>query len=300
MMKKKLITVIIPTYNRADYIEETIQSVLNQTYQNFEIIVSDDGSTDNTKEIVESFNDRRIKYIFHENSGLPAVTRNRGIKQSSGEYIALLDSDDLWLPDKLKKQIGEFEKNGNIGLVCTKSFHFNKEKKWIQYKHLSEKDFTFKSLFLRNNIICSSVVIKKSVLDDVGLFNENPKIQSGEDYELWLRIAKKYEIKYVNIPLAKYRNHEEVIRKKDVERINMLINIYTSLMENKVIDDNLYRLIIRGLNSQKILSRLTTGDKTVDILTIVKTKTDFWNKYALMIVYLIFRYNPLFAVMHKL
>lgn len=105
IVKENLVSVIIPTYNRSDLIKETINSVLNQTHKNFELIMVDDGSTVNTKTVIESFKDNRIKYILQKHHGLLAVARNNGLKVAIGEYIAFLDSDDIWLTNKLEKQI---------------------------------------------------------------------------------------------------------------------------------------------------------------------------------------------------
>ena len=107
-MQEKLVSVIIPTYNRSSFLKEAIQSVLNQSYNNFEIIVIDDGSEDETEKVIQSFNDSRIKYLKREHTGSPAFIRNQGMKIAKGEYIAFLDSDDLWFPHKLKMQINSF------------------------------------------------------------------------------------------------------------------------------------------------------------------------------------------------
>ena len=109
-----LISVIIPTYNRNESLKRCIQSVIFQTYQNFEILVMDDGSTDGTKEIVTDFNDPRIIYEWDDNWGGPAKPRNRGIKKSSGEFIAFLDSDDWWLPKKLEESVVVLEKGSDL------------------------------------------------------------------------------------------------------------------------------------------------------------------------------------------
>ena len=165
------VSIIIPTYNRVDLLPRAINSVLNQTFQDFELIVVDDGSTDNTKQVVEEFQkkDKRIKYIWQENSGAPAKPRNTGIKNSQGEYIALLDHDDEWLPEKLEKQLEIFEKNRqtNLGFVGCNAL-IVKEDKIQEYKTPKYKNILLE--ILERNFIwsCSSVMIKKSVLDKVG------------------------------------------------------------------------------------------------------------------------------------
>ena len=108
-MEDPLVSVIIPTYNRAGVIKETINSIINQTYSNFEIIIVDDGSTDNTGDIIKTFQDDRIKYYWKKNTGLPSKARNVGLKHVNGEFIAFLDSDDIWLPKKIETQLFDAE-----------------------------------------------------------------------------------------------------------------------------------------------------------------------------------------------
>jgi len=193
MKNQPLVSVIIPTYNKSQYLREAIKSVLNQTYKNIEVIVVDDGSTDNTKEIVESFNDSRIIYIFQENKG-PAIARNTGIKKAQGRYIAFLDSDDLWLKEKLEKQIDFMEKNSEIGLLGTGCYEMTDKGKIIGKKIFPTKNKILqKDLIKYNPFIQSSIITKREVFDKVGLWYDE-KFRESEDYELWLRIAGNYKI----------------------------------------------------------------------------------------------------------
>lgn len=208
-MKNSFISVIVPTYNRADLISETIESILNQTYKNFELIIVDDGSTDNTEEVIRKFKDSRIKYIKTDNWGGPARPRNIGIKKAKGEYIAFCDDDDIWLPEKLEKQIRVFQISNETAMLYTRF-------KTIEGDVISNRIFPengkyksgniFKSLYLRSFIACSSVVVKRSVLDQVGLFDTDPNLIAIEDTDLWLRIALKYIVKCTDdLPLLIYR-----------------------------------------------------------------------------------------------
>jgi len=208
-MKNSFISVIVPTYNRADLISETIESILNQTYKNFELIIVDDGSTDNTEEVIRKFKDSRIKYIKTDNWGGPARPRNTGIKKAKGEYIAFCDDDDIWLPKKLEKQIRVFQISNETAMLYTRF-------KTIEGDVISNRIFPengkyksgniFKSLYLRNFIACSSVMVKRSVLDQVGFFNTDPNLIAVEDADLWLRIALKHIIKCTDdLPLLLYR-----------------------------------------------------------------------------------------------
>ncbi len=207
--KNPIVSVIIPTYNRAHLIGRAIQSVLNQTYQDFELIVVDDGSTDNTEEIVKDFQnkDERIKYIYQNNQGASGA-RNTGIKNAKGKYIAFLDSDDEWLPEKLEKQIQLFKnsKKKNLGFVgCNVLVVDEQTNKRYEYKTPKYKN-VFQRL-LENNFIrsSSSVMVKKSVIDNVGLFDES--LKNANDWEMWIRIAQKYDFDFVDEPLFKYYWH---------------------------------------------------------------------------------------------
>jgi len=212
-------SVIIPSYNCQEFIGRAMRSVLNQTFQDFELIIVDDGSTDDTKEIIKEFikKDKRIRYIYQENSGGPAKPMNTGILASRGEFVAFLDSDDEWLPEKLEKQLKLFKNsfNENLGLVsCNCDILYtekNSQKILGEYKtpNFPSRNKAFKKL-LRDCFIFSesSIVTKKKVLDKVGLFDENASVKGFQDWELWLRIIKNYDFSSLSKPLLKYYFHE--------------------------------------------------------------------------------------------
>jgi len=218
-MKTPKVSVIIPTYNCQEFIGRSMGSVLGQTFQDFELIIVDDGSTDNTKEIVKDFlkKDKRIRYIYQENSGGPAKPMNTGILTSRGEFIAFLDSDDEWLPAKLEKQLELFKNsfNKNLGLVSCNynilSIEKNSQKILGEYKtpNFPSRNETFQKL-LRDCFILSesSVLTKKKILDKVGLFDESAGVKGFQDWELWLRIIKNYDFSSLPKPLLKYYFHE--------------------------------------------------------------------------------------------
>lgn len=214
-MEKNLVSVITPTYNRGEILKETIQSVLNQTYHNFEYIIVDDGSTDNTKEIVQSFQDKRIKYISQQHVGTPASGRNTGIKNAKGEFIAFLDSDDIWFPQKLEIQLKEFQKNADFLILATNGIVIPKRP---YRKYLSIKKnlvVSFRDLIVNKiiPIINSSVLIKRTAIEAVGLIDEEHFIRASEDYDYWLRILKYRDnsILVLKQILVKYRAHSSNI-----------------------------------------------------------------------------------------
>ncbi len=204
------VSIIIPTYNRAHLVPETINAILNQTVQDFEIIIVDNCSKDDTEDVIKHFNqhDPRIRYFKHPNNGIVAVNRNYGIRQAHGEYIAFCDDDDLWYSTKLEKQLLEFAKDPNIGLVCTNAMEFSQSGNiGILYPHVKEDFFTFRYLMHSNKVISSSVMVRKDVLEHAGVFDENRDLFAIEDYDLWLRIVNHYKIRFLQAPLIKYRVH---------------------------------------------------------------------------------------------
>ena len=212
------ISVIIPSYNCSTYVREAIESVLKQTYKNFEIIVVDDGSTDNTRCILDDLiHEEKIRYLLQKNAG-PACARNAGLRASKGEYIAFLDADDRWMPEKLRRSIECFEKNSQLGLVhCAvramdekgDNLFFIKKKK-MNRKVLAGHVF-YHLLFRRAHLCTSSVVIRKSCLEKTGNFDEKLSFLGAEDRDLWLRIAEIYPFEYIEEPLTYYRHRDNSI-----------------------------------------------------------------------------------------
>ncbi len=198
------VSVIIPTFNRANYICETIDSVLSQTYKDYEIIVVDDGSTDNTKEVISKYNEK-IRYFYQENKGVSAA-RNYAISNAKGEYVAFLDDDDIWLQNKLEKQIDVLDKNPDLGFVCSDTYVIDGSGKIINlWKRGIHNHETFESLYEADFTFTLTVVARRRCLEEVGFFDETLSI--SQDYDLWLRLAKKYAFKHIGSPLAKYRLH---------------------------------------------------------------------------------------------
>jgi glycosyltransferase involved in cell wall biosynthesis len=244
------VSVIVLTYNRAHLVTGTIDSILNQTFRDLELIIVDNCSADDTEKVITGYADGRIRYYRHDNGGVIAVNRNYGIDRARGEYIAFCDDDDLWLPDKLEKQLPEFSKDDRLGLVCTNAEIFNEDGDLGAFHSagLSDADFTLKSLIFANLIICSSVLVKKSTINDVGVMDTSPAIFTAEDFELWLRIARKYRIKYIDLPLVKYRVHSSNIKKTAAAAMKRNRALYRSLLNKGVIGSRLYRwLYLRAL-----------------------------------------------------
>ncbi|MBW4574226.1 MAG: glycosyltransferase [Aphanothece sp. CMT-3BRIN-NPC111] len=200
------VSVIITTYQRASLVTQAIKSVLAQSYKDYEIIVVNDGSTDNTAEVLNKFQDK-IKIIHQNNKGL-SFARNIAIQNSQGQYIAFLDDDDVWLPTKLEKQIALLEANNKIGLIYSDMSYFDEKeifpettakKRPLPLARISWMLFPYPNLTPRP----SSVVVRRETLDEIGLFDES--LTACEDYDLWLRISEKWLVYYLDEPLTMYR-----------------------------------------------------------------------------------------------
>ena len=227
-----LVSVVIPTYNYARYLPEAINSVLRQSVDCYEIIVVDDGSTDDTKEVARLFG-QSIRYIYQENQGL-ASAYNRGIKAARGDFIAFLDSDDLWLPHKLERQLRLFESDPDLGMVICNGFYFDQTGTTGTFFPPEKNDpipeDLHTQLFLRNIIPGNTPLIRSRCFDRIGLHDES--LTASEDLDMWIRFTRHYRVGYVPEPLVKYRRHPEA----------MSLNTERMCENNiKVINQNLVR-----------------------------------------------------------
>lgn len=227
--KNPFVSIIIPTYNRGWVIKEAIDSVLEQTYKNVELLVVDDESTDNTTEILNAYG-KDIQVLTQKNKGVSAA-RNRGISEAKGELIAFLDSDDLWLPKKLAVQVDFFQSNPEA-LIC------QTEEIWIRNgkrvnpkkKHKKYSGMIFNQCLPLCIVSPSAVMMRRSLLKKVGLFDEH--LPACEDYDLWLRVSWQYPIYLIDTPLiVKQGGHDDQLSKTpllDTYRIQSLEKIIES------------------------------------------------------------------------
>ncbi|MER3435140.1 MAG: family 2 glycosyl transferase [Leptolyngbya sp. ERB_1_1] len=219
MTSNSLVSVIIPAYNAEAFIRLTLDSVLAQTYQNFEIIVVDDGSRDRTAEIVESYiqRDSRIQLLRQKNSGV-AAARNLAIQASKGVYLSPIDADDIWYPEKLEKQVRCIETaDESVGLVYAWSVYLNEAGEIIG-RHIAAEDTTFAEGNVLNSLLyynfldnASSALFRRCCIDRVGGYNCDLKAQNAqgcEDWDLYLRIAEHYSFKVVPEYLIGYRQYD--------------------------------------------------------------------------------------------
>lgn len=234
------VSVIIGAYNCEKFIEETVQSVIDQTFKDWELIVVDDCSTDSTGEKIRAISDRRIRIIrLDANSGRPAVPRNVGIKNSRGEYIAFLDHDDIWLPVKLERQVRFMEQNSDVFLLYSRCF-IQKDGNIIDIAPARPKAGSiFCELFLADNLLpCSTAMMRNRKDCDLYLFNEDRALMAIEDYDLWLSIAYRNKVAFIEDPLAIYRIHSRNTSSEVMpffKRMKIVIKKYGHLVPKTVL-----------------------------------------------------------------
>lgn len=217
------VSAIIPCYNSAKYLPEAIESVLNQTYDNIEIIVVNDGSTDDTDEVLKPYLDR-IKYIKQVNAG-PAAARNKGIADSEGEYIAFLDADDIWTADKTRKQMEIIGSSSDVAMVYSKFENFcgDTGEKLSVVPDTTPSGFLFDLILQKNIIALPSVLARKSRLLEAGCFDQS--LITAEDTNLWLKIAYKYPITAIPEVLFFRRMHKDNISSRVDIEVGTLYNL---------------------------------------------------------------------------
>lgn len=217
-----LISIITPAYNAEKYLAETIESVLQQTYSNWELLIVDDGSTDKTAHIIQEFlkQDNRIQYHYQPN-GRQGKARNLAIKHAKGKYLAFIDADDLWTETKLEKQVAVFTQFPQVDLVYTNGVSFEDSIDNVASEHkgmkgLINKSFMFQSMLSGKSLPNLSVMVKKECVDAINGFAEDKRLQNAEDYQLWLRLADNDCQMYgLAENLFYYRLHENQVTSQD-------------------------------------------------------------------------------------
>lgn len=202
-----LVSVIVPTYNHADFICEAVRSALNQTYDNIEVIVIDNFSQDNTLELLSGVIDPRLRVFQFDNRGVIAAGRNYGIQQSVGDVLAFLDADDIWLSDKLETQLPYLSQD--VSCVGTDFIPFGDTDscpKLVSFvRSENYRDLRYRDLILENSLATSTVILRRSDFERAGRFDEAPEFRLIEDWELWLRMTSTRKARILRRPLTKYR-----------------------------------------------------------------------------------------------
>ncbi len=243
------VSVIIPTYNRANYLKKSLQSAISQTVRDIEIIVINNYSTDNTLEVINSFNDQRIKIINFKNGGVIAKSRNQGMVQSTGRYIAFLDDDDLWCPDKLELQIEYLESHPEFGAVYSNAIIIDEKDNrygFLINRGQAKEGHVFQYLLGGNFITILTVLMRRELLESIGLFNEEPALIAVEDYEYWMRAAFKFGFGYIGKPLALYRIHGTSVSKRNSVAL-LRQKVLRMMLDNNSVAEKYRDKIVRNI-----------------------------------------------------
>jgi len=262
------VSVVIPAYNHGHFLSESIQSVLDQTFEDWELIVVDDGSTDNTSDVVDSFNDHRVRYVYQHNRGVAAAL-NTGIQAAKAPYIALLGADDAWLPEKLALQAAQLDGlPPTVGMVYSDLFMFDEQEGAIIGRFLRGRSpprgNVFSRLLRRTGAFMhpTTVMFRREVFGRVGLFDEN--LQAHEDWELWVRIANVYAVDALDLPLARWRSHENNIQKDDERMYRYGIAARLKVLNSYPLDrddrQGLHQMLA-SLHYSRALSQLHKGNR---------------------------------------
>jgi glycosyltransferase involved in cell wall biosynthesis len=223
------VSVIITCYNYGNYLKESIESVLNQTLSNYELVIINDGSTDNSDDIINFYRSqyKQIKYVKQSNKG-QSIAKNNGIKMSSGKYVAFLDADDIWKKDIIEKRLPLFN-DKNVGVVFTKADYIDTDSKKIKLKLTGKylvpsKGSVTEKLIFDNFVPFSSAMVRKECFLKLGMFDE--KLEMAIDWDLWLRISTKYKFDFVNEHLLLYRvGHEGQLSRNSEKRMKCIDKI---------------------------------------------------------------------------
>jgi len=198
------VSVVIPAYNAEAFIAEAIESVLEQTFRDFELIVVNDGSTDSTGEIIERYSER-VRCIHQQNRG-PSEARNRGIRETDSEFVAFLDADDTWRADKLQKQVATAQGEPELGLVYSDAVLIDQEGTPIgAFRRRPPRADALEYMLLYNPVVMSTAFVRRECFQRVGMFHPEPT--GCEDWHMWIRIASAYKLAHIPEPLCNYRSH---------------------------------------------------------------------------------------------
>lgn len=213
-------------YNSERYLRETLESVINQTYQDWELVIINDGSTDSTEAIVKEYTDQGfpIVYYYQENHGL-GYSRNEALKRSSGKYIAFIDHDDVWMPEKLERQLAIFENDTDVDFVYTNYYVTRNKRRKIRFKKKQPEGYVFENFLFNYPVHVSTAMVRRKAFEKLNyLFN--PNLHLTEEYDVFMRILYNHKAAYIGEPLATYRRHPDMTSAtKEVRLIQETISV---------------------------------------------------------------------------
>lgn len=230
------VSVVVPTFNHAKFLNQALQSIIEQSHQNWEAIIVNNFSTDDTLQIIESFNEPRFKVINFQNNGIIAASRNEGIRRSSAPFIAFLDSDDMWYSEKLSRCLVELE--GGNDLVCHGEKWVSADTRQRNIVYGPASNATHDKLLFRGNCLSTSAtIVRRDILNQVGGFSEDSTFTTAEDYELWLKISQiTSSFIFLDEILGEYRRHELGASSSVLRHLNAelaVVNSHISLAQKR-------------------------------------------------------------------
>ncbi|HPP77916.1 glycosyltransferase [Methanospirillum sp.] len=294
------ISIIVPSYNNAKFLSECIESALTQTFDDFELIIVEGGSSDNSLEIIKEYakKDDRIRVIIHPQNLGVSRARNDGILASSGDFIAILDSDDIMLPTRIEELYNEISKNSNYGLVHSDVYVINEigeiQGKIIGKEHLS-KGYICGEVLRRRGCHIGYPMFRKTSLLDVGLYDES--LRGGEDYDLYTRITQYYPVAYVQKPLILYRRHGSNTSSK----LHLMVNDYKRYLDKTFENDkgNMYTKIMHEAYVHYYLDKMNLDfleDKKKFLLRFVQNILNFIKKQPTLFFKLLYPFCTIFSI----
>lgn len=244
------LSIIIPTYNRAGYLLHSIESIRKQTYKNWELIIVDDGSEDNTEELVNSLADDRIRFVKIKHSGIGGVVKNVGIHKSSGELLAFLDSDDLWAADKIEKQVMALQQNPGAGFCLTNGYNFKNINEPVEFFYKQKQGYRYDNIFIscfKSEVagFTQALMVRRQCIHSIGLFKES---KSFSDIDIIISLSKNFRAVILYEPLVYRRLHDTNYIssnwRKSYHEGAEIITRYKEDLSAQIFNDALFRLYI--------------------------------------------------------
>ena len=282
-MSSPKVSVIIPTYNRKDLLSEAIESVLRQTFTDYEVIVVDHGSTDGTAEWVQATYPNRVRCVPLPYCELPACARNAGIRAARGEFVAFLDSDDLWLPHTLNRLTQSARADPAAGLYfgLAEAFEGAKSRHTTIDPARPRSGHVFEQLLRSNFVAIPTVMVRRDVLQALGGFDEGPAYRAAEDYHLWLRIAYRHAFHFIPEVLARYRLHGSNLSRGVMARINLWQTVLENVFETLAVPMEVQRRTLANLELERFKFTLRTSSASEALPYLKRSlRVDPWNVRA--------------------
>lgn len=300
------VSVILPCYNpNSEWVNSAIKSILNQTYKDLELILIDDGSTNNLKTLIEPhLRDRRLHYFYQQNKGFSSAI-NLGIRKSSGDYIGFIGQDDIWLPMKLEWQLNYFRIHNSSHILYSDYYTMDSKGKIIdlfsakKYGSFSSKEDFIKNLFLVNFLGFETVLVKRRCFDDVGILDE--KMIGFSDHDMWLRLAERYDMSYLNVVTVKKRVHKNQITlsKLDETMLDEFLLVKKALVPYPFLSKVLNKKMATLYYLNATMSLYNNGDPLIAKERLLRTiKYQPWHIKAILI-YIIPTLYPLILKKYK-